>query len=135
MRAIGGEFGVPVNLGWVLRQDNDPDGARTLFETALRISRRNGDRAGIAGTSLGLACLAADAGDWHRAAELHGIAQAFVERVGEPWPEPEAGYRRDSLHKVRTSLGEEQLERAYAKGRTLSLDQALDLVLPKARPA
>jgi non-specific serine/threonine protein kinase len=135
MRALGGETSVPITLGWVLRQDNDPDGARALFETALRAGRRNGDRTGIAGASLGLACLAADAGGWHRAAELHGIAQAFVERVGGPWQEPEAGYRRDSLHTVRTTLGEEQFERAYAKGKMLSLDQALDLASGRTRPA
>ena len=82
-----------------------------------------------------VACLAADLADWHRAAELHGIAQAFIERVGQPWQEPEAGYRRDSLHTVRISLGEEQFERAYAKGMALSLDQALDLALAKAGPA
>ena len=32
-----------VNLGWVLRAEGDPDGARSTFEAALRISRRNGD--------------------------------------------------------------------------------------------
>jgi tetratricopeptide (TPR) repeat protein len=125
---------VQVNLGWVLRQENDPDGARALFETALRASRRNGERSGIAYASLGLACVAADLADWGRAAELHGTAQAFVEGAGEAWQEPEAGYRRDSLDKVRTSLGEGQFERAYAKGLTLSLDQALDLALGRARP-
>jgi predicted ATPase/transcriptional regulator with XRE-family HTH domain len=126
---------VPANLGWVLRQDKDPDGARTLFETALRVSRRNGELSGIAGASLGLACLAADTGDWHQAAVLHGIAQAFGERAGQPWQEPEAGYRRDSLHTVRTSLGEEQFKRAYAQGMTLSLAQAFDMALAVARPA
>jgi hypothetical protein len=44
------------------------------------MSRRNGDRSGIALAGLGLACLAADAGDWHRAAMLHGVAQAFLGR-------------------------------------------------------
>ena len=64
MQAVGSEtMDLPVNMGWVLRQDNDPDGARSSFEAALRISRRNGDRFGIAYASLGLACLAADAGD------------------------------------------------------------------------
>ena len=58
---------VHVNLGWVLRQEADPDGARSMFGASLRTSRRNGDRAGIAYASLGLACLAADQGDWHQA--------------------------------------------------------------------
>ena len=70
-----------------------------------------------------------------RQAALHGAAQAFMDQIAEPWQEPEAGYRRDSLHKVRTSFGEEQFGRAYAKGTALSLDQALSLALAKARPA
>ena len=119
----------------MLRQDNDPDGARSSFEAALRMSRRNGDRSGIAYASLGLACLAADTGDWHRAAVLHGIAQAFLDRTGQPWQEPEARYRRDSLDQVRGHLGQEQFERAYASGMTLSSDEALDLASGKSRPA
>ena len=133
MRAIGDQgFTVPVNMGWVLRQDSDPDGARSSFEAALRISRRNGDRYGIAYASLGLACLAADAGDWHRAAVLHGTAQAFLDRTGQPWEELEARYRQDSLDQVRAHLGQEQFEQAYAEGMALSFDQALDLASEKA---
>ena len=137
MQAIGQDNNprVPTNRGWVLRQENDTEGARPMFEAALRISRRNGDRSGLAYASLGLACLAADRGDWQRAAVLHGAAQAFIDQIAEPWQEPEARYRRDSLNKVRASLGEEQSGRAYAKGTALSLDQALGLALTKARSA
>ena len=137
MQAIGQDNDprVPTNRGWVLRQDNDTEGARPMFEAALRVSRRNGDRSGLAYASLGLACLAADHGDWPRAAALHGAAQAFIDQIAEPWEEPEARYRRDSLHKVRTSFGEEQSGRAYAKGTALSLDQALGLALGRTRPA
>ena len=137
MQAIGQDNDprVPTNRGWVLRQENDTEGARPMFEAALRVSRRNGDRSGLAYASLGLACLAADHGDWPRAAGLHGAAQAFIDQIAEPWQEPEARYRRDSLHKVRTSFGEEQSGRAYAKGTALSLDQALGLALGRTRPA
>ena len=126
---------VSVNLGWVLRQESDPRSARDMFEASLRMSRHSGERAALAYASLGLACVAADVADWDRAAKLHGTAQALVERTGEPWQEPEAGYRLDSLNKVRTSLGEEQFQQAYATGMALSLDQALDLALPGPRPA
>jgi predicted ATPase/class 3 adenylate cyclase len=136
MRETGGEIlDLPVNTGWVQRQDHDPAGARSSFAAALRISRRTGDRSGIAYASLGLACLAADAGDWHRAAMLHGVAQAFLDPSEQPWEELEARYRDDSLHQVRTSLGEEQAGRAYATGMTLSLDQALDLALGRGHSA
>jgi tetratricopeptide (TPR) repeat protein len=136
MPAIGEQnLNLPINMGWVLRQDNDPDGARSSFEAALRMSRRKGDRFGLAYASLGLACLAKDAGDWRRAAALHGVAQAFLDRTGLPWEELEADYRRDSLDQVRARLGQEQFERAYAEGMALSPDKALDLASAPALPA
>jgi predicted ATPase/class 3 adenylate cyclase len=135
-RAIGGENPhLSANMGWVLREENDPDGARSSFEAAVRMNRRNGDRSGIACASLGLACLATDAGDWHRAAVLHSIAQAFLELAGQPWEKLEARYRRDNLDQVRAHLGQEGFERAQATGTALSLDQALDLASGKTLPA
>jgi hypothetical protein len=98
------------------------------------VSRHNGDRYGIAYASLGLACLAADAGEWHRAAMLYGVAQAFLDRSGQPWEELEARYRRDSLDQVRTRLGQEQFRRAYAGGMALSSGDALDLASGQAGP-
>jgi predicted ATPase/class 3 adenylate cyclase len=126
---------VPVNLGDVLRAEGDLDGARSTLEAALQIARRNGDTLNMAYAVLGLACLAGDAGDWDRAAALHGAAQAFLDRTGNPWQELSARDRRDSLDQARAHLGDEQLERTYAQGRALSLDKALDLALPKAGPA
>ena len=124
---------VSTNLAWVLRQEGDLPSARSRFAEGLQVSRRNGDRSGLAYASLGLACLTADTGDWYRAGQLHGIAQVFLDRTGECWQEPETHYRHDSLNKVRATLGEEQLERACTQGKALSLDQALDLALETAR--
>jgi predicted ATPase/class 3 adenylate cyclase len=128
MQGIGGNSSqMSSNLGWVLRQEGDPDGARSMFEAGLRTARRNGYRSGMAYATLGLACLAADRGDWHRAGQLHAVAQAFLDLAEEPWQEPEARYRRESLDDVRSRLGDEQAGRAYAQGLALSLDEALDL--------
>ena len=103
----------------------DLPGVQSAFEAALRISRRNGDNRSMADACLGLACLAGDAGDWDRAAVLHGVAQVLRDRTGNPWQELDARYRQNSLDQARAHLGDEQLERAYAQGRALSLDQAL----------
>jgi predicted ATPase/class 3 adenylate cyclase len=136
MRAIGQEnHHVALNRGWLLREENDTEGARPMFEAALRASRPKGERSGLAYALLGLACLAADRGDWPRAATLHAAAQALIDQIAEPWQTLEARYRRDSLHKIRTSFGEEQFARAYAKGMTLSLKQAVGLALGTARAA
>ena len=106
---------VPVVLGFVLRAEGDLDGARSAFEPALRISRRDGDNWSMAEAIHGLACLAGDDGDWDRAAALHGVAQALQDRTGHPWQELDARNRRDSLDQARAHLGDEQLERAYAR--------------------
>jgi hypothetical protein len=126
---------VQTNLGDVLRADRDLDGARSAFEAALRIGRRNGSNWHMAPAVLGLACLAGDAGDWDQAAALHGVAQALQDRTGNSWQESNTRNRRDSLDQARAHLGDEQLERAYATGLALSLEKALDLALGKAGPA
>ncbi|MGO9729080.1 MAG: ATP-binding protein [Streptosporangiaceae bacterium] len=137
LQAIGEasyDVSIHLNLGWVLRQETDPDGARSMFEASLRTSRRNGDRAAIAYASLGLACLAEDQGNWRQAGQLHGAAQALLDRTGKLWEDPEARYRRDSLDNVRARLGDEQCDRAYGEGTALSIDEALDLARGTAPP-
>jgi hypothetical protein len=121
--------GVPVNLGWVLRHEGDLQAARAKFVSVLQMSRRIGDKAGLAYASLGVACIASDLGDWRRAGELHGAAQAFIDRIEGPWQEPEDSYRRQSIMVVRQNLGVAQFDQAYARGRTLTFDNAMDLVL------
>jgi tetratricopeptide (TPR) repeat protein len=126
---------ISLSLGWVLREQTDADGARSTFQAALRISRRNGDNRSMAYAILGLACLADDAGDWHQAAVLHGAAQALRDRTGCPWQIEVAPRRQDSFDQARAHLGDEQLERDYARGMALSLDKVLDLALGMAGPA
>ena len=126
---------VTLTLGGVLRAEGDLDGARSRFEAALRISRRNGDNWTMADAILGLACLAGDAGDWDRAAALHGAAQAFFDPVSSQWHELSARWHRDSLAQARAHLGDEQLELAYTQGMALSPEKALDLALPRAGPS
>jgi predicted ATPase/transcriptional regulator with XRE-family HTH domain len=123
-----------LNLGWILRQDDDLLGARSNFTAALRAGRRNANLVHVAFASLGLACLAADAGDWHRAAGLHGVAQAFLDQAALPWVDLEARCREESVHLVRAHLGKEQFERAHAEGMMLSFDEAIDLASVDSAP-
>ena len=92
-------------MGLVLRAEGDLDGARSMLEAAVRNGRRTGDSKGIAGAALYMACLAGDAGDWDRAATLHGAAQALQDRMSIPWEEFDTRRRRDSLDQARAHLG------------------------------
>jgi len=123
------------NLGEVLKAEDDFDGARSTFEDVVRIARRTGDKHTLAGAILGLACLAADLRDWHRAATLHGIAQALTDQTGTPWEPLDQRRRQESLDQARQALGGEQLQRAYTRGMTLRFDQAIDLALGGVPPA
>jgi predicted ATPase/class 3 adenylate cyclase len=135
-RVIGDEYSVvSINLGWVLRAENDTGAARAMFETALRTARRSGQRYVLAYAGLGLACLAGDLGDWHRAVVLHGVAQALVDRVGDRWQEPEGDYRRDSIGQIRAQLGNDRFELAYAEGMALGFDDAVNVALGGVRKA
>jgi predicted ATPase len=128
-------LGMSVNLGEVLRAEHDLHGARSTFEEVVRIARRTGDKHVLAGAIAGLACLAADLEDWHRAAMLHGIAQALTEQTGTPWEPFDERRRQESLDQARQALGGEQLQQAYTRGMTLRFDQAIDLALGGVLPA
>jgi len=129
-RATGRETGtVAANLGWVQREEGNPEGARSSFQASLRLCRRSGEQPVIACAVLGLGCLAGDLGNWDRSALLHGVAQAFLDRSGEPWQDLEARYRQRNLARVRSHLGDELFDRTYAKGMALSVEEALRLTL------
>lgn len=77
----------------------------------------------------GLACLAADLGDWHRAAALHSAAQALLDQIGSRMAAFDARRRQESLDQITAALGYEQLKHAYNQGTALSLEGAIDLAL------
>lgn len=78
----------------------------------------------MAGAILGLACLAADMGDWHRAATLHGTAQALLDQTGNQWDAVERDQRAEILNQIATAIGDEQLRHGYDAGTALSIAQA-----------
>ena len=133
--AIGDLHPIPSeNLGWVLRAEHDLERAQSRFGEALWTSRRIGSNRGMAGAIDGLASLATDLGDWHRAAVLHGAAQALLDQTGVQLEPLDDRYRQESLGQARAAVGDEQVERAYAHGMALSLGHVIDLALGGVPP-
>jgi hypothetical protein len=122
------------NLADVLRAEHDFDGARSGFEHIVRLSRRAGNKYALLGAILGLACLAGDLGDWHRAAVLYGAEHALADQLGYRWNPFDARRRQENLDQARAALGNEQLQQAYARGKALSFDQVIDLALSRDLP-
>jgi predicted ATPase/DNA-binding XRE family transcriptional regulator len=123
-----------VNLGLALRAEHDLDGARRAYEEGLRLCRRLGYKIPMAAAILGLACVAADMGEWHRAATLHGSAQALRDQTGNQWEALECGLRAESLDQIAGAIGDEQLRQAYDAGTALSIAHAIEIPLGKSSP-
>jgi non-specific serine/threonine protein kinase len=123
------------NLAEVQRAEHNLDGARSGFQDVVRMARRTGDKYALAGAFLGLAGLAADLGDWHRAAVVCGAEHALMDQIGYRWAPFEARRRQESLAQARAALGDEQLRQAYARGKALSFDQAINLALGESLAA
>jgi hypothetical protein len=69
------------------------------------------------------------AGARRRAARLFGTAEALREAIGAPLqPSEQEPYRRQ-VSRVQDLIGEELLAAAWAEGRAMTLDEAIDYAL------
>jgi DNA-binding CsgD family transcriptional regulator/tetratricopeptide (TPR) repeat protein len=127
------------NLGWAALLQGQHKTARSYYEESLVLCKELGDRM-IASESLeGMACLSAAKGEAWRAARLFGAAQALWETLREAvafehTPEEEA-WRQPYRATTRSRLGEAAWEEALAKGRAMTLEQAIDYALSEEEPS
>ena len=82
---------------------------------------------GITLSLLGLAFCASFNGDDHRAAVLHGAADASLETVGEAHEQVGTEFRAHDHRRLRDAMGDAEFEVAYTSGRTLSQRDAVAL--------
>jgi tetratricopeptide (TPR) repeat protein len=121
-------FHVKINLGLVKRQQGDLNAAASDLEQAIRISRRCGNRFGLAYSSLAIACLATDLGRWSEAARMHGVAQAFLNETGQPWLFPYADLRLENIEQIKVALGDgDAFDSAFDEGMSLDFPDAMKL--------
>jgi predicted ATPase/class 3 adenylate cyclase len=113
-----------------LRRGNLGRGS-ALLEEGAQISRELGDRLGAPYFAEGLAKLSAMRSRPVRAARLWGAAEALREREGlslSKFDRANSGYEQD-LALVRSALDEATFDAAWAEGRALSFEQAVDYLL------
>jgi hypothetical protein len=141
LQAFGQELAsVADSFGFLAYAEGKLDDARRYFERALLLYRRDGDHVSMAYELRALACVASDIADWERAAQLHGAAQALLDRKRAAWTEFGTRVGRESLARIRAGLGDELADLAYAQGAALGLNEAVALALERgpdmaSRPA
>jgi predicted ATPase/class 3 adenylate cyclase len=111
-----------------VRQGNQ-QAARALYEESLAVAKAIGDTWAITSCFVGLARLVASQGELIWAARLWGTAEALREGLGTPLPPVyRADYER-AVAAARTQLGEQAFATAWAEGRTMTLEQAVNEAL------
>jgi predicted ATPase len=117
------------DLGLVACGRQDWAAARAMLEQCLARSQ-NVDFLGLTvGALATMAEVVAGEGEAERGARLLGAAEALGEPIDRGWwPYNQEAYER-AVAALRDALGEAAFEAARAAGRTLTLDQAIDLAV------
>jgi predicted ATPase/DNA-binding SARP family transcriptional activator len=109
----------------------EPERAATLAAQTVELYRMYGTSGGIA-DGLHVLGLAAEAdGRWERAARLYGAAEGLRELVGYRLGAADAASFEDAARRASGSLGETAFESAWTEGRSLSVDEAVELALER----
>ncbi len=125
-----------VNLGTIASAMGEFERAGALYRGALTVRKELGDKRGMATCLAALGCVATALGQFRRAAVLFGAAEALRETVGASIPAFLKGEYDRQVAAASTGLGDAAFKAAWAEGRTLSTDAALDFALaPDAHPA
>lgn len=117
------------SLGWVALRQRNFKQMREYLRESLAIRSDIGDRGGIAWCLEKLAEAAVLAGERQRAVIVLGGAAALRTPIGsviDPADLPD--YKR-SLVELRTALGEEAFEAAWAEGKFMPLEKIIDYAL------
>ncbi len=121
-------------LGWAALMRDEHERAKALYTESLDLSMGLGDKWVAVGAVEGLACAAAAGAEAERAARLFGAAEALQEAVGGQHMPEEAALREPYLATARSRLDEASWEDAWAEGRTMSMEQAMEYALSEEKP-
>jgi len=137
-RRLGNDLrlAVPLGyLGYLAPRRGDYATARSLFEESLMLWQgAHTHQWGIAWRLEGFAALAVLEGDPERAVRLFGAAEVVLESTNErlDWID-RLGYDQ-YVATAREQLGEAAFAKAWAEGRTMTMEQAIECAVSETPP-
>jgi DNA-binding CsgD family transcriptional regulator len=135
---LGNKLGVAhclMALGIAATLRGEPEWAKALLKESLAIDVELGSKAEIAETLEGLAAANGALGEHVRAARLWGMAGALREAIDIPWWSAERLLHEPQLVAARSRTDEATWETAFAEGRNMALEEAVEYALSEERPA
>jgi predicted ATPase/DNA-binding SARP family transcriptional activator len=119
-----------LGAGNVALAQGDQAAARSLYTEVLKAFREHDDREGSAFALERFASLAAATGQSETVARLLGAAEALREAIEFPLPPVDRTEYYDRLvEETRIALGEKRFAAAWAEGRAISLEEAIQFAL------
>ncbi len=131
-RKLGNKADVPAslhNLAYVALHQNDLERATLLFKESIDLQLDRGNRLGVIECLFGFAGTALAAQQIERATRLFVAATRLQdEQRAQVWPAERAEHER-SLAQLHALMDDAAWQAAWAKGQSLTLDQAVDYAL------
>jgi hypothetical protein len=121
--------GYLISLGDVAAEQGDRESARAWYLEAIEISRELGETTRVPRLLENLAVIAALDGDAGRALRLAGAASAVRDQLGVPITPAQHARIDGALGAVQWGLGQSARDAAWAEGRAMELDAAIDFAL------
>jgi len=134
-RELGDQRGIAIslfNLGFVAHYQGDYRQAATLFAESLALFQKHGGRRSILDCIAALAGVAGAEGQPERAAQMFGAVEALREVSRTYVTHPDQIEYDRNVAAVRAQLDEATFIRAWAEGRALTIEEAVDDALAVA---
>jgi predicted ATPase/class 3 adenylate cyclase len=122
-------YGTLTLLGLVELLDGNAPAAFRAYRELLAAARHGGSKPYTGYAFLGLGFCSTVADDPHRAAGLHGAADALFESLGEALDPDLLSLRTRDHRQLRRNLGDKAFEADYQAGRNLMPQSAIDLAM------
>jgi predicted ATPase/class 3 adenylate cyclase len=117
------------NIGAVASAQGDFVSAQALLEECLTLYRQVGNRTGIAYCLEGIAGVVQEQSRQQRRVQLYGATDALREAIGSPLTHFGLEKKERLLSVARAVLGDAAFTAAWAVGRAMTLDQAVEYAL------
>jgi predicted ATPase/DNA-binding CsgD family transcriptional regulator len=117
------------DLGIIARMEGEPTQATRLFTESLSKLWQLGDKGSSATALENLAPLIGEQGNPEKAARLFGAAEVLREAIGMPINAFDRSDYEQDVEVVRKRLGEAKFANAWANGRAMTLEQAVEIAL------
>jgi predicted ATPase/DNA-binding SARP family transcriptional activator/DNA-binding CsgD family transcriptional regulator len=138
-REMADEWSSARTLVWLgmvtVYKGDDPEAASGFLKKGLTLLRDMGDKEWMAFCLEAFAGLAGAKTQGARATRLHGAAEALREEVGVPLPPADRPDYDHSVAAARSQLDEAAWETAWAEGKAMGLEKAIEYALSEEEAA